>query len=648
MESKNTTGAIASFHARNIGGIVETTVDVPPGVTILTGRNATNRTSFMQAVMAAVGSDDVSVRGDATEGTVELEFGGETYTRTLSRDGGTVTSTGDPYLEDPTLADLFAFLLESNEARQAVARADDLRALIMRPVDVDAIHEEIHNLETERDRIDDELAAIAEQKTELPDLEARRADLESEIEGKRAELVRKESEIDEFNATVDESRSEQAELDDRLEALRDARSELERLRSDIDVQQESIESLRSERHDLEADLEALPEPDDDGRSLSAELDRLRDRKSTLERDLGELQDLIQFNEGMVDDDESGAAENLLTDSEPSSESVTDQLVDDTVVCWTCGSEVEPERIEATLDRLRDLRRERLEAVRAIESDLKELESERRERGARRERRESLSDRLDRTEAELEERRDRLDALRADREERSEDVSALEAEVEALETDDFGDVLELHKAANTLEFEIGQRESTLAEVTERIASIEDRIADERDLKAEREEVTTQLTDLRTRIDRIEQEAVDEFNTHMDSVLEMLGYDNLERIWIDRVEREVREGRRKVSKTFFELHVVRSTRSGASYEDTIDHLSESEREVTGLVFALAGYLVHDVHEVVPFVLLDSLEAIDSERIANLVTYMAEYAEYLIVALLPEDAQALDDDYTRITDI
>jgi len=29
-----------------------------------------------------------------------------------------------------------------------------------------------------------------------------------------------------------------------------------------------------------------------------------------------------------------------------------------------------------------------------------------------------------------------------------------------------------------------------------------------------------------------------------------------------------------------------------------LSESEREVTGLVFALAGYLVHDVHETVPF--------------------------------------------------
>jgi len=53
-------------------------------------------------------------------------------------------------------------------------------------------------------------------------------------------------------------------------------------------------------------------------------------------------------------------------------------------------------------------------------------------------------------------------------------------------------------------------------------------------------------------------------------------------------------------------------------------------------------------VPFILLDSLEAIDANRIASLVDYFAGYATYLVVALLPEDAQALDDGYTRITDI
>jgi hypothetical protein len=49
-----------------------------------------------------------------------------------------------------------------------------------------------------------------------------------------------------------------------------------------------------------------------------------------------------------------------------------------------------------------------------------------------------------------------------------------------------------------------------------------------------------------------------------------------------------------------------------------------------------------------LLDSLEAIDSERIASLVDYFAEYPAYLVVALLPEDAQTLPDSYNRVTEI
>ena len=53
------------------------------------------------------------------------------------------------------------------------------------------------------------------------------------------------------------------------------------------------------------------------------------------------------------------------------------------------------------------------------------------------------------------------------------------------------------------------------------------------------------------------------------------------------------------------MIRNTENGATYEDTIDHLFESECEVTGLVFALAGYLTHDLHESIPIMLLDSLE-------------------------------------------
>ena len=76
-----------SVSVSNVGGIDQTTVEFSPGITILAGRNATNRTSLLQAIMAALGSENVSLKGDAAEGRVSLELGEDTYSRTLEPAG---------------------------------------------------------------------------------------------------------------------------------------------------------------------------------------------------------------------------------------------------------------------------------------------------------------------------------------------------------------------------------------------------------------------------------------------------------------------------------------------------------------------------------------------------------------------------------
>jgi len=47
-------------------------------------------------------------------------------------------------------------------------------------------------------------------------------------------------------------------------------------------------------------------------------------------------------------------------------------------------------------------------------------------------------------------------------------------------------------------------------------------------------------------RLEQRGVEEFNEHVDTVLKMLDYANLERIWFEAKQQVVREGRRKVEQ------------------------------------------------------------------------------------------------------
>ena len=648
MSQADIAGTTASVVVENIGGISETEVELPPGVTVLTGRNATNRTSFLQSIMAAVGSTDVSLKGDADEGTVELTLGGDTYHRTLRRNGNRIAFGGDPYLEDSTVADLFAFLLESNEARRAVVRGDDLHDLLMRPVDTEEIKAEIDRLERERDAIEDQLDEFDSLKEELPALEERKHELESKIEDKRAELADVEDEIESMDADVDETREEKRELESRLEELRDLRADLEDVRADIDLEEKSLASLRSERSDLQEQRESLPDaPMGETEHIERDISNLRERKQRLETTVSNLQDVIQFNEEMLDGEQSTVSDAL--ESGDAAEPVTDKLLaDDETVCWTCGSEVQQERIEATLGELRSVRESQMTEIRDIEDELDELRSEKREREKQQRRREELQRELDNIEEEIDRREGRLEDLRERRDEVSVEIEAKEAQVEDLESEDFSEILERHKEANQLEFELGRLESDLDDVSDRISTIEDRLAEESELRERREAAQSDLEDQRTRIDRIERDAVEEFNDRMDDLLGILDYENLARIWIERVQKTVREGRRNVEKTVFELHVVRTTDSGATYEDTIDHLSESEREVTGLTFALAGYLVHDIHETVPFMLLDSLEAIDSERIADLVSYFAEYASYLVVALLPEDAQALSDEYTRVTEI
>ncbi|WP_418279816.1 archaea-specific SMC-related protein [Halorubrum sp. DTA98] len=626
-------------HARNIGGIDEAEVTLPPGVSVLTGRNATNRTSFLQAIMAGLGSERASLKGNAEEGSVTLEVGGETYTRTLRRAGGTVSYEGDPYLGDPELADLFAFLLENNDARQAVSRGDDLREIIMKPIDTDRIDAEIEQCKRRRSELESEIERLDELERDLPELETKRTEKESELAEARDELESIESELAELDSGVEESRSRKQELEDAFQRVRDARSELEDLEFDLETERTTLSELRSERDELEATLADADDPEEDPEWLAGRIEELRGRKRSLDERSNDLGSVIGFNEEMLDGD--GLDINDSDYSDPTEE----LTASGETVCWTCGSEVEESQIEATIQSLRDLRTDILDERKEVRSTIDELTTKRTEVRKQRNEQERAERRITEVEAEIETTESRIDGIESDIEATEDRVAELEAKTEEIDVEGHDEVLDLHRRLNGKELRIEQLESELDRINDEIAEREAAVEERDELQSERDELADRLTELRTRVDRIEKDAVEAFNDHMETVLQILEYDNLDRVWIDRRETEVREGRRKVTRTRFDLHIVRSGADGSAYEDTVDHLSESEREVTGLVFALAGYLVHDVHEVVPFVVLDSLEAIDSDRIARVVDYFCDHVDHLVAALLPEDAAALSEEYTYI---
>ena len=268
-----------SVEIEHIGGIRHTELELPPGVTVLSGRNATNRTSFLQGIMAAMGSnaDRISLKSDADQGHATLRIGDETYTRSLKRTGETTVMGGDPFAKDSELLDLYAFLLKDNPVRRTIENDGDLHEVLMRPIDTDEIEAELRTLREQRQEIEAELQELDDYKQRLPTLEERRTALESDLDDLRStetELIeRKETLEAKFDEAATEGKPERVqELEEKLTAKRTEITELER----------KLEQQQNLREAAVDELETIDTPSTDKSELRADRDRLereRDRLS---------------------------------------------------------------------------------------------------------------------------------------------------------------------------------------------------------------------------------------------------------------------------------------------------------------------------------------------------------------------------------
>jgi predicted nucleic acid-binding Zn-ribbon protein len=633
MSRSRRLGETLAVDVESVGGIDECSVELSRGVTALVGRNATNRTSLLRAVSGALGSDHATLKSDAESGRVGLTVGGETHTRTLVREDGAVRAGGDPLLDDTGAASLFAFLFESNPARTAVRRGDDLRDLIVRPVDRAAIEREVEERVAERDRIDAELAEADALAEDLPELERERATLREEVADLDEAVAAARDRLDAAGGVADGDEVESARAD-----LRAARERLERLRDERETEREALDSLRAERADLRAELEST-EPVSEARveTLDDRLDDLRTRKRSLESTLTGLQRVVQFNERVLDGD-LDVADDLDAETGSSGSDPAAGLLPggQAVTCWTCGTEVEEGRVRETVERLDALRSDLAAEQAEVNDRIERVAAERDDLVDRREARAETERRLDGVRREIE----RREAAVAERETRVERTAAaverLEGRVERLRGGRRAERRDLGRELGDRRYERDRTRERLEEVETRIEAAERAVARREDLREERAAVVDRIESLRTRVERVEREAVESFNDHMARLLAALEYDNVDRVWLERTD------------DAFGLHVVRSTAGGAAYEDTVDHLSESERELIGLVFALAGYLVHDVGDRLPVMVVDSVEAIDGPRVARLLSYLGDRVPFVVAALLPEHATALPETVDRVTSI
>lgn len=639
MANQDPKSTSAHVQIENIGGITHAEATFSPGLTTLSGENATNRTSFLKAIAAALGSNDVVLKSDADSGSVEVEFGDETYTRTLSRNGDRTTFDGDPYTDETTKLDLFCLLFRDNEARRAIEQGEDLRDLIMRPVDTDSIEAREDELISKRNAIENDIEERDRLKKNLPSLEEQRTTLETEIEELENEIADVEDDLEQYDSEAESSET-QDELDQKLSQLSDKRDELDAIESNLQQSQERIETLETQIEEAEQRLVELDEVDENRiESLRDQLNSARARSDRLDVEIDEINSVIQFNEELLDGEGTVSILSNLGDSKSGDSSglVTEE---DTITCWTCGQQTTGEKIESMLDDIREARANKFEQRKETRSKISELQDTLKDLTDRKEERSRLQKDINQWSETITKAETQIEQDSEQKEELQSQIDDLEAEIEHLKEQDQSEYTELRSTLNTLQRKYGNKESELTSVSEKITDHEQRIDELDDREKELEEVRDELREVRGKILELEKSAIEAFNTHMEEIINRLDYGNIERIWLESAETTEKQGRRKVDKTEFRLNVVREDADGNLYQDDYENLSESEREVAGITLAFAGYLTHDLDEEIPFLILDSLESIDASRIADLLEYITDYADYTFVALLEEDASVVEE--------
>ncbi|MEY7851065.1 archaea-specific SMC-related protein [Natrarchaeobius sp. A-rgal3] len=591
----------------NVGGIDSVDCTLTDELNVVTGPNSSNKTSFLEAVAFGLGRSTVPIKNDAETARVELSLDGETVVRTATQTGHGLEIDGEGWIDDPEdieLFEQFACLFEFSTVRSAVRNDENFEDVLKGPMDIDA-------LEAERER------KIVEKNELATEIESQ-ANVEEQIAARKRELETKRETAVELEAALDDLRDKQREItdDEEFEELQETRSQLvtrrEDYRTQIENYEDAIDRLADQIADIEAELEEARETvsEYDAESLESEKASIRDDLDEITNRLDILQSVLTANREM----QSSAYTGVLGQQHG--------LTGDTITCWACGNEATAEEFDETVADLTELieadkerRAEYEPRLREINEQIDAVDEARRRVETLESKKRSLEEQLEDRRDSLETNREQIEALEAEIESTEEQLTRKEAEQEN-ETSDLTDEIESTRVElHSVQTDIERLESTIDDLE---ADREERERNRERIESLRDEIHT----LTERIENLEQRLQTQFNEAMDELIELLEYEAIERVWLDGN---------------FDLIVAREE-DGVTRQDTIHNLSESEREMVGLVLALAGYIAYDVADAVPILVIDTLGAFDAERATGLLEYFTDESPLLITALLPDNEAVL----------
>lgn len=584
---------------RNIGGIRTADASLKTGLNVIQASNFMGKSSFVRAIQTAMGTSGMygelhPLREGTDEGSVQLDTPERSYEVTLERsNSGTVTRRGETVLEDETdrtCARLFAFLGENNPIRARVREQADFTELLQAPLDLEEIDSKVTARKRERESKREALERAERAAENLPAVQEAIATLEDEIESLR-----------DRRDEVSESVGEAAEEDSLSDELAEKRSSLRSLDQRISGLQDEVDRTEVELEEKRAALESLTVPEEPEPTADIEAKESRITECELQIDL--LEGLHRANKRVIEEDEVDLVS-----------SVERSVMGDEFDCWVCGEPTTSDGIETRLATLQDKIMELREEKGSLTDEIEEIEEQERRYREKQREKESLEEEIGRLKTTLDERTGDLTQAEERRAGLSAEVEELEASVAAAEEELSEELTDIKATLQTKEQEVEAQRSRLQELQESRADVAT-------LREEIDALDDEITRLRNRKTEKQWELKDEFDAAMAAAIDRFapGFDGARLDVKTTPDNEIDS---------FELIIARDGR-----ETAIQNLSEGERELVGIVVAVAGYRTFDVADRVPVIILDGISQLSAANLRSLTEYLSDATEVLVTTAYPE---------------
>lgn len=588
------------FEIRNVGGIQSAEATVDTGLNIVQASNFMGKSSFMSAIQTVMGTSGMygenhPLTEGTNEGSVRLETTNSTHEVRLERsDSRTVVRQGMPYLEDEAdrlRARLFAFLGERNPIRARVRNGEDITDLLQAPLDIEDIDAKINDCKRKRESKQTDLKAAEQAEQNIPAVSEAINTLEEELEDlreRREELVEQEDQPD----STEDSLSDK--LADQRSSLTNTQQTISRLQDQIERTERQINKKESEL----AGLDIPPEPE-----MTADIEAKEDRIRECELQIDLLEGLHRANQRVIEEDEIELVASL-----------DRTLVSDEFDCWICGEQTTIDdielRLEALHEKLQSLREERD----TLTEELKQIKKRQRQYREKQRKQNQIEEEIGELNAELDAITGDLSQAKERKQELEETVDELEGQVETAEE-------QLNQELTDIKAEIRTKSQELEAQKTRLTELETQSEQATKLREDIESLSDTIEELRNRKMEKQWEIKEQFDTAMQTAIERFapGFDGARLDVKTNSENEIEA---------FNLVVARDGR-----ETEIDTLSGGERELIGIVIAVAGYRTYNVAESVPVMLLDGISELSADNLRRLVNYLDGTSEILVTSAYPE---------------